>query len=129
LEEQSSRREAKDIAGESFDAGDSCTLAVLRATLGQISQELQAAASGFHSGIGKSGCLCGAVSGGVMALGVKGAADRSAELISNFKAVFGTTCCRGLSGGEEWMSEELLSSCRRITVTTAGLVESILREQ
>lgn len=35
-----------------------------------ISDDIIAAASGFPVGIGGSGCTCGAVSGGIMALGL-----------------------------------------------------------
>jgi C_GCAxxG_C_C family probable redox protein len=117
---------AKKIAGELFDEGHSCTRSVLQATGGNNNQELLAATAGFSCGIGKSGCLCGAITGGVMALGLKWRADRSADLIAAFKEAFQTTCCRGLSKSYEWMSEEHQGNCRKITVTTAGMVEKLL---
>lgn len=96
--------------------------------MGMVSEELQAACSGFHSGIGKSGCLCGALTGGVMALGLKGCGKSSGMLVESFKGAFGTTCCRRLSHDYEWMSEEHQGNCRRITVATAGLVREVLEE-
>lgn len=114
-------------AGELFDRGVSCTSSVLQAATGDLSQELQAIMAGFSCGVGKSGCLCGAVTGAVMALGLQGRADQSGELISAFKATFGTTCCRGLSGGYLWMSDEHLANCRKITVATVGMIEEIRR--
>ncbi len=120
---------AEKSAGEFFDEGHSCTRAVLQATGGSTNQELLAATAGFSCGIGKSGCLCGAITGGIMALGLKWRADRSADLMSAFKETFQTTCCRGLSKSYEWMSEEHQVNCRKITVTTAGMVEKLLFDQ
>ena len=117
---------AEKTAGELFDMGHSCTRSVLQATGGSNNQELLAATAGFSCGIGKSGCLCGAITGGVMALGLKWRADRSAELMAAFKEAFQTTCCRGLSKNHVWGSEEHHANCRKITVTTAGLVEDLL---
>ena len=119
---------AERIAGELFDKGHSCTRSVLQATGGSSNQELLAATAGFSCGIGKSGCLCGAITGGVMALGLNWRADRSADLMAAFKEVFQTTCCRGLSKNFTWLSEEHQTNCRKITVTTAGLVEHLLQE-
>ena len=119
----------KEIAGELFDKGHSCTRSVLQATAGSSNQELLAATAGFSCGIGKSGCLCGAITGGIMALGLKWRADRSADLMSAFKEAFQTTCCRGLSKSYAWGSEEHQANCRKITVTTAGLVEELLVDQ
>lgn len=117
-----------EIAGRLFDQGYSCTRAVLQATGGSSNPELLAATAGFSCGIGKSGCLCGAISGGVMALGLNWRADRCAALMAAFKEAFQTTCCRSLSKNYARGSVEHLANCRRITVTTAGLVEQLLRE-
>jgi len=117
---------AAKIAGELFDKGHSCTRAVLQASGGSTNHELLAATAGFSCGIGKSGCLCGAITGGVMALGLNWRADRSADLIAAFKETFQTSCCRGLSKSYEWMSEEHQINCRKITVTAAGMVEKLL---
>ena len=117
---------AAKIAGELFDEGHSCTRAVLQASGGSTNQELLAATAGFSCGIGKSGCLCGAITGGVMALGLNWRADRSVDLITAFKEAFQTTCCRGLSKRYEWMSEKHQGNCRKITVTAAGMVEKLL---
>ena len=116
---------AAEQAGELFDRGFSCIRSVLQATTGNLSPELQAITKGFSCGIGKSGCLCGAVTGAVMALGLQGRADQSGELLLVFKETFGTACCRGLSKGYVWMSEEHLANCRKITIATVGMVEKI----
>jgi C_GCAxxG_C_C family probable redox protein len=65
-------------------------------------------ASGFPEGIGSSGCTCGALTGGVMALGLflsqsdsiladrRRAMAASGRLHQDFKSRFGSTCCRVL---------------------------------
>ena len=117
---------AAKIAGELFDKGHSCTRSVLQASGGSTNHELLSATAGFSCGIGKSGCLCGAITGGVMALGLNWRADRSADLIAVFKETFQTSCCRGLSKSYEWMREEHQRNCRKITVAAAGMVEKLL---
>ena len=114
------------LAGELFDRGNNCTQAVLQAVAGRKDPDLIAMAAGFGGGIGDSGCLCGAITGGVMALGLNGRADQSGPLIKAFKAEFKTTCCRGLSKGHRWLSRTHLANCRRITSTAAAMAARLL---
>lgn len=115
-------------AGVLFDGGYNCAQAVLQATTGRSDAELMTMAEAFGGGIGESGCLCGAVTGGVMALALAGHPGRSGELVAAFRAEFRTTCCRGLSKDYRWLSREHRANCRRITAATAGLVEKLLNE-
>lgn len=113
-------------AGTLFDGGYNCAQAVLQATTGRRDTELLAMAEAFGGGIGESGCLCGAVTGGVMALGLAGHPERAGQLVAGFRAQFRTTCCRGLSNNYQWLSREHLANCRRLTVATAEMVEKLL---
>jgi C_GCAxxG_C_C family probable redox protein len=115
-------------AGALFDGGYNCAQAVLQATTGRCDPEFLAMAEAFGAGIGESGCLCGAVSGGVMALGLNGRSGRSGELVAAFRDTFRTTCCRGLSKDYQWLSRNHLANCRHITTTTAAMVEKLLQE-
>lgn len=115
-------------AGVLFDGGYNCAQAVLQATTGRDDPELLKMAEAFGGGIGKSGCLCGAVTGGVMALGLMGKGDRNGELVARFREQFRTTCCRGLSKDYQWLSEEHLANCRKLTVTAAALVAALRAE-
>lgn len=115
-------------AGVLFDGGYNCAQAVLQATTGRSDPELMTVAEAFGSGIGESGCLCGAVSGGVMALALAGHPEQSGKLVAAFRAEFRTTCCRGLSNDYRWLSREHLANCRRITAATAGMVEELLNQ-
>ena len=85
-------------------------------------------AEAFGGGIGESGCLCGAVSGGVMALGLLGEKKRNGELVAAFRKEFGTTCCRGLSKDHRWLSPEHKANCRQLTVGAASMVEKLTRK-
>lgn len=114
-------------AGALYDGGYNCTQAVLQASTGRSDPELLAMAEAFGGGIGASGCLCGAVTGGVMALGLRGQGARSGELVAAFRKEFRTTCCRGLSKDYRWLSRDHKANCRRITVATAGMVAKLLK--
>ncbi len=82
-------------------------------------------AAGFGGGSG-AGCICGAVSGGTMALGLVVPGDRkrvmelTRELHAWFKKEYGATCCRVLTakGGK--------SGCPLITGRVAGKVAELL---
>ena len=117
-----------DKAGALYDGGFNCAEAVLQATTGRSDPELLAMAKAFGGGIGKSGCLCGAVTGGVMALGLMGKGDRNAELVAAFRAEFRTTCCRALSKDYRWLSREHKANCRRLTMAAAAMVAKLLNE-
>lgn len=86
-------------------------------------------ASGFPIGMGKSGCLCGAVSGGQMALGmvygrVKGETmdekmfEKAKCLHDYIKNEYKSTCCRVIT--KEWSGDDFKSQGRKnhcITIT------------
>ena len=108
-----------------------------------IPEEVIAMASGFPIGIGRSKCLCGAVSGGVMALGlffgrtkkgdskVEKTLELSKELHDWFKQANGKNalCCRILTKGFDMASGEHKEQCIRFTGMVAGKVaEIIVRE-
>lgn len=86
-------------------------------------------ASGFPIGLGKSGCLCGAVSGGQMALGivygrVQGEPmqdkmfEEAKKLHDFIKNEYKSTCCRVIT--KEWQGDDFKSQGRKnhcITIT------------
>ena len=102
----------REMAEGYFDRGEFfCSEAVLH-TINQLlgspmPAEVTRLASGFPIGLGKSGCLCGAVSGGEMALGLVYGRSHgepmsedmfpvAAELHDHIKTMYGSTCCRVL---------------------------------
>ena len=108
-----------------------------------VPEEVIAMASGFPIGIGRSKCLCGAVSGGVMALGlffgrtVQGdpKVERNLavakELHDYFKGATGknSLCCRVLTKEFDMSKGEHKEQCIRFTGMVARKVaEIIIRE-
>jgi C_GCAxxG_C_C family probable redox protein len=116
----------RDRAGRLFASGLNCSQAVLQAAAGVEDPELMAMAKAFGGGIGGSKCLCGAISGGVMALGLKGNGGMSGELVELFKERHRVTCCSALSRPYKWKSGEHLANCRKLTEDTAEMVEKLL---
>ncbi|WP_138207068.1 C-GCAxxG-C-C family protein [Haloimpatiens lingqiaonensis] len=98
-------------------------------------------ASGFPVGVGKSGCLCGAVSGGVMALGMvygRVHGDKmnekmfpvAASLHDHIKKLYGSTCCRVMTRNFEFASPERKCHCVKITGEVAAFVaEKFLEDE
>ena len=98
-------------------------------------------ASGFPIGIGSAGCACGAVTGGVMAIGMvfgrkepsDPCIDRCLALARELHALFmcrhGCVCCRTLTHGMVLKSPEHISQCVAFTGEVAEeTAKIILRE-
>ncbi len=97
-----------------------------------------AMASGFPVGIGGSGCTCGAVIGGVMALGmvfgrtqakderVNKAMALSKELHDQFRANHKSLCCRVLTKNLTLGTPEHLEQCISLTGEVAEAVARII---
>ena len=97
-------------------------------------------ASGFPVGMGaipSGGCSCGALSGGIMALGLKygrsepGAEapevlEKARELHDWFKTSHGSTCCRVLIRRLTFGSPEHIDQCVRFTGEVAERVAAML---
>lgn len=115
-------------AGELFASGLNCAQAVLQATTGIDDPLMMEIAKAFGGGVGGSKCLCGAASGGVLALGWMGQGGKSAKLMEAFREANRVTCCVTLSRPYKWKSREHLANCRRITEETAATVERLLAE-
>lgn len=106
-----------------------------------ISDDIIAAASGFPVGMGGSGCTCGAVAGGIMALGLffgrTEAKDRKVnkamalanELHDTFRKRHRALCCRVLTKDMKLGSSEHMEQCISFTGEVAEEVaKMILRE-
>ncbi|MEY8762248.1 C-GCAxxG-C-C family protein [uncultured Clostridium sp.] len=97
-------------------------------------------ASGFPVGMGKAGCVCGAISGGQMSLGivygrVKGQPmkekmfEESKKLHDYIKGEYKSTCCRVLTKkwtGDDFKSEGRQRHCIKITGKVARWVANEL---
>ena len=138
---------AKD-AEDLFRGGFFCSEAVVSSIRSNfemdVPEEVIAMASGFPIGIGRSKCLCGAVSGRVMAIGlvfgrtvqkdpqVEQTLLLSKELHDWFKEANGKNalCCRILTKEFDMGAGEHKEQCIRFTGLVAGKVaEMLIREK
>lgn len=106
-----------------------------------ISDDIVAMASGFPVGIGGSGCTCGAVVGGIMALGlffgrtqpqdtkVENTMALSKELHDIFKDRHTSLCCRALTKGMTLGSPEHIEQCIYLTGEVAEEAAKIIARE
>lgn len=137
------RKDAEDL----FRGGFFCSEAVVSAIRSNfeldVPEQVIAMASGFPVGIGRSKCLCGAVSGGIMAIGlvfgrtvpkdpkVEKTLELAKELHDWFKEANGKNalCCRILTKEFDMGKGEHKEQCIRFTgMVAAKVAEMIVRE-
>jgi len=133
---------------ETFDAGLYCAESVLKVITdeeGIKSSLLPGIATGFCSGMARTCNMCGALTGGVLALNVvygrsssKESLDKNYDavqtLISNFEKEFGSVNCQELLGCDlgtdegktKFQEKELHTRCREYTGKSTELVRSII---
>jgi len=135
---------------EEFDKGFYCAESVLKVIADQqgISSELiPMIATGLCSGMARTCSMCGALSGGIIALSMVYGRKSSGEsvemnykfvqkLISDFKKEFGSTNCQKLlgcdigteEGQETFNSKKLDLKCREYTGKATEFVSKIIIE-
>ena len=137
------RKDAEDL----FRGGFFCSEAVVSSIRSNfeldVPEQVIAMASGFPVGIGRSKCLCGAVSGGVMSIGlvfgrtvqkdpkVEKAMTLAKELHDWFKEANGKNalCCRILTKEFDMGKGEHKEQCIRFTgMVAAKVAEMMVRE-
>ena len=128
-----------EVAVEKFLSGYNCAQAVLYAygpDLGLDGETALKVATGLGAGMGRRGEVCGAVTGGILALGLKygrgGQQDRSAteetyrkaqELMAGFERQCGSCLCRALLDGCDMSTPE-----GRQMVRDKGLFDTVCVE-
>ena len=142
-EENQVQGTAKDLAAQHFKEGYNCAESVVRAFRDcyklDISDEALKMASGFGGGLGHAGCMCGALSGATMVLGMlQGRANKeqsrgpiygsAQEFHDIFAKQFGATCCRVLNP-HEFGSKEQRRTCFKLTSTTAEMLLNYLQDK
>jgi len=103
---------------------------------------LIASASGFPIGVGRSKCMCGAISGGVIALGYffgkekskNDEGQKSMELVSELQQNFrknhqGVSCCHIHTKGMEMASGEHKKQCVAFTGEMAARTAEIIARE
>lgn len=136
----------RNLAEEYYRSGDFyCSESIVKTIKDEfqlpISDDVIAAASGFPVGMGGAGCTCGAVTGGIMALGlffgrteakdgkVNHTMALTKELHNEFKNTHRSLCCRVLTKDMELGSSKHMEQCISFTGEVAEKVaRMIIRE-
>ena len=119
-----------------FEQGYNCAQAVALSNierLGRSTENIIPLAAGLGHGL-SAGCTCGALSGGVLAIGLilskpetkgfdKVVAGAAAELHQRFVKEFEVTCCRSL---RKKLSPFKNARCKNITAVTAAITWEVL---
>lgn len=119
-------KDVAEVAREHFAAGHNCAEAVLLAVAGALGEKsplIPRLATGFGAGMGRCGEVCGALSGAVMALGLRFGRDnpqdadaknlvyaRAEQLLIDFDARFGDIRCLSLTGCDMRTPEGMLQA-------------------
>jgi C_GCAxxG_C_C family probable redox protein len=116
-------------------------LVVLNQALGGGLKENQALAMAgpFAEGIGKSGCLCGALAGALLGVGLllaqsnpigrrKSVHAVSDQLIKRFKLRFGASCCRIISRKNSSKADPSFDRCAQQTAEAAAMAAALILE-
>jgi C_GCAxxG_C_C family probable redox protein len=140
--------EVEKRAKELFDSGFYCAESVLQAAAEHAaihSPLIPKISTGFCGGISRSKGMCGAVTGGVMALGMifgRTSADmppddtylKVRELLTTFETQFGSSNCLDLTGcdfneameRQRWKESGMASKCKDFTGAAARMVTEII---
>ena len=121
-----------------------CSEAVVKTIIDEfqidVSEDVIKMASGFPVGMGGMGCTCGALTGGVMAIGlvygrsqgkdpkVNKAMELSAKLYQIFCERHKVSCCKVLTRGMEKGSPEHMEQCIAFTGEMAYEAAKIIAE-
>ena len=135
----------RKIAEDYYRDGDFyCSEAVVKTIIDEfqidVSEDVIKMASGFPVGMGGMGCTCGALTGGVMAIGlvygrsqgkdpkVNKAMELSAKLYQIFCERHKVSCCKVLTRGMEKGSPEHMEQCIAFTGEMAYEAAKIIAE-
>ena len=146
MKKEISIKKIKEDAESRFRRGDFyCSEAIVSSIKDNFDldmpDEMIAMASGFPVGIGKSKCVCGAVSGGILSLGyffgrtkggdpkVQRTLELAHELQDSFKKNHRVLCCKILTKGMDMASGEHKDQCVAFTGEVAEkTAEIVVRE-
>ena len=142
--------EVADRSEELFRSGLCCAESVLQAVaegLGIRSELIPKIATGLCGGISRTGNICGAVSGGVMGIGLRHSRTQGGQspeetirhvraFLEAFEARFGSTNCERLMGcrldtpeGQQFFKEHnLREKCAGFTREAARLAGELIEE-
>ncbi len=133
---------AKDFFSQGYNCAESISLS-FKEELGYGNSFLPRMATGFGGGIGRKGSLCGAFTGGIMAIGMKmGREDpgdretllkvyeRCQQFWKRFEKEFGSCYCYDLIGcrldqeeeRQRWLASGGMEKCKEFVEKTAEML-------
>lgn len=136
-------KKVSDSAGgynkSGYNCAESIFLALREFAAPELTEDMVRLATPFGGGLGRSGCICGALSGAMIIIGAaKGRVsaeipkNQSYELASEyhdrFRAKFGATCCRVLVKHESGTSGHG-NRCYQIITESAALLMDFMIEK
>lgn len=130
---------ALDYHKDGFNCAESIFLAFRQRVAPELSAEAVRMATPFGSGLGGAGCLCGALAGSVMILGLlkgrttpdvprKESYGLSSEFHNRFRDNFGATCCRDLKRKASG-TDKKGATCEEIIARTDELLSDFMEEK
>ncbi|MCX8043374.1 MAG: C-GCAxxG-C-C family protein [Desulfobacterota bacterium] len=134
--------QARTTAGNYFRQGYNCAESIFLTFQPYLAPpcdvSLVRMATPFGGGIGRSGCVCGALAGATLVIGLQAGRtapdvphDTAYKLGAAFQAIFaeqfGATCCRALKK-HPFDTAEQGRACLKIVGTTARLLMAFLQE-
>ncbi|MGI6751144.1 MAG: C-GCAxxG-C-C family protein [Anaerovoracaceae bacterium] len=135
--------EIRNKAGNYFKEGYNCAESIFLTFRELLAPDMDPSTvslfTGFGGGLGESGCLCGALTGSVVAINIlKGRTTNEAprdeayaltkEFTDRFTDKYGVTCCRVLNR-HPFESREHLVTCLKITGNTGKMLYEFLEEK
>jgi C_GCAxxG_C_C family probable redox protein len=148
LDKEKVVEQARCYAGKGFLCSESVLLAISD-WLGVQSNLIPRIATGFGAGVGGCGSVCGAISGGVIALGLKFGRNEpkkqdkpsywfAMELLKRFEREFGHITCRELTdcdfsaeaGLKKYAEQKLWDTkCKQYIAGTTAMAFDIISEK
>ena len=120
-----------------LEQGFSCSESITKSAvdLGLADESFISIATGFSGGMG-SGCLCGAVAGSIMVLGLlhgkyqdNTARNLAKEFYQRFTAIHKATCCKVLTREfKDFHSKERKQHCTNMVYDCAKILDEMLAE-
>lgn len=128
--------EAKSESEEAFRSGLNCCESMLTTSIKlldlDLPKEVVHMGRFFRRGIGETGCICGAMVGGVMMLSyLMHDHPKGLEAVQHFETAFKqrhkATCCRVIRKSQNVLSRLTNKECEKLTGDTAFLLFQILQ--
>ncbi len=135
--------EARNKAGNYFKEGYNCAEAVFLTFQEMLAPELDPSLvklmTGFGSGVGETGCMCGALTGSIVALNMINGRETNQvsrdqayqiakEFTDKFTDKYRATCCRVLNP-HPFETREHLTNCLKITGNTSKMLVEYMEEK